>query len=61
VFDFSLLEDEQAPAEVLELLDKRNAAKAEKNWPVADEMRSRITELGYKVVDDKNGARVEKI
>lgn len=46
VFDFSLLEeDEQAPSEVLELLDKRNTAKAEKNWAVADEMRAKITEL----------------
>jgi cysteinyl-tRNA synthetase len=62
VFDFSLLEaGESAPEEVLSLLEKRNAAKSEKNWAVADEMRAKITELGYKVVDDKSWARVEKI
>jgi len=62
VFDFSLLEaEESAPEEVLILLEKRNAAKAEKNWSLADEIRANITELGYKVIDDKAGARVEKI
>ena len=55
VFDFSLLEaDTTAPEEVLDLLARRNAAKEEKNWPLADEMRAKISALGYKVVDDKS-------
>ncbi len=62
VFDFSLLEaEESASEEVLVLLEARNMAKAEKNWSLADEIRAKITELWYKVVDDKAGARVERL
>ena len=39
-----------------ELLDKRNIARKEKNWAVADEYRNKLSELGYKIVDNKDGS-----
>ncbi len=49
------------PQEVLELVEKRAQAKKDKNWAVADEMRAKITALGYVVKDTPNGAVVEKL
>lgn len=39
-----------------ELLDKRNLARKEKNWVVADDCRNKLSELGYKIVDNKDGS-----
>lgn len=49
------------PSEVLELVEQRKQAKLEKNWAKADEIRGKITALGYSVKDTKDGASVEKI
>ena len=49
------------PSEVLELVEQRKQAKLEKNWAKADEIRNKITALGYSVKDTKDGATVEKI
>lgn len=51
----------EVPGEVLELVERRKQAKAEKNWALADEIRAKITELGYCVKDTKDGATVEKL
>lgn len=51
----------EVPAEVMELVTKRQEAKASKNYKEADKLRDEITALGYKVVDSKDGAKVEKI
>ena len=49
------------PAEVLQLVKDRADAKANKNWALADEIRGKITALGYVVKDTKDGAVVEKL
>lgn len=49
------------PEEVLALVEERAKAKAERNWAVADEIRAKITALGYSVKDTKGGAVVEKL
>ncbi|MBR7163226.1 MAG: cysteine--tRNA ligase [Clostridia bacterium] len=49
------------PSEVMELVKARAEAKASKNWPLADEIRGKITALGYTVKDTKDGAVVEKL
>ena len=49
------------PAEVLQLVKDRADAKANKNWALADEIRGKITALGYAVKDTKDGAVVEKL
>jgi cysteinyl-tRNA synthetase len=61
IFDFDILEsNEVAPNEVIVLLALRNEAKLQKNWPEADKYRNEIDTLGYKIIDEKNGSRVEK-
>jgi cysteinyl-tRNA synthetase len=61
IFDFDILEsNEVAPNEVIALLALRNEAKLQKNWPEADKYRNEIDTLGYKIIDEKNGSRVEK-
>ena len=49
------------PAEVNDLVKARAAAKANKDWALADEIRGKITALGYSVKDTKDGAVVEKM
>ena len=47
---------EQTNADLQELLNKRNMARKEKNWAVADECRNKLSELGYKIIDNKDGS-----
>ena len=54
-------DDAEIPAELLEKLDARNAAKAEKNYELADSIRDELSEAGYKIIDDRSGSRIEKI
>ncbi len=49
------------PEEVKKLAEERAKAKIEKNYSLADELRAKITELGYSVKDSKDGYTVEKI
>ena len=52
----SLLEpDEQAPAEVVELAEQREQARAERDFAAADELRDRIASLGWEVRDGAQG------
>jgi cysteinyl-tRNA synthetase len=61
VFDFSLLEAQEVPEEVIRLIEERNLAKQSKDWKLADELRDAITTLGYKAVDTKEGTIAERI
>ena len=47
--------------ELAELLEKRTAARREKNWAEADRIRDLITQRGYAVRDTANGPVLEKI
>ncbi len=49
------------PEEIKDLLAKREEARKTKNWAESDAIRNQITEMGYKVEDYADGARVEKI
>jgi len=51
----------EIPAEVQELLDRRARARADKDWKLSDELRRRVTELGWQVEDTGEGQRAEKI
>jgi cysteinyl-tRNA synthetase len=48
-------EDTNIPAEITELADKRKEAKMNKDFKLADELRNKIKEKGYEVVDEKGG------
>lgn len=49
------------PAEIAELVTKRNDAKAAKNYQLADEIRKSISGLGYNLIDTKEGVVVNKM
>ena len=62
IFDFTVLEKEyNIPSDILEKLEDRNDAKKNKNFSLADKLRNEIESLGYKIVDSREGSRVEKI
>ena len=52
---------EEFPAEVLALLDERQAARKAKNYARADEIREQLKTLGYAIEDSRQGAKLKKI
>ena len=57
------VQDEVAVAdtEALELLARRSEAKKAKDWALADEIRDRLSRMGYKVVDTPSGPQLERL
>jgi cysteinyl-tRNA synthetase len=56
----SLQEEEKISPALLEALEKRNKARGEKNFALADEYRDWIGQRGYKIEDSPSGARLVK-
>ncbi len=54
------IEEEPIPLELEEALQKRETARAEKNWKIADECRDLIHARGYFIEDTPQGARLKK-
>ena len=52
---------EEFPAEVLSLLDERQAARKAKNYARADEIREQLKALGYAIEDSRQGAKLKKL
>lgn len=48
------------PVEIAELLEKRKAARKDKNFALADEIRDKIASLGYIVEETREGTKVRK-
>ena len=53
-------EDQDIPAEVMELVAKRVEAKKNKDWAAADLYRNQIDEMGYTVKDTSAGPSLQK-
>ena len=53
--------EEEIPAEVSELVEQRKEARKAKNFALADELRDKITALGYTVEETRQGTVVKKI
>jgi cysteinyl-tRNA synthetase len=51
---------ESIPENVTALLQKRAAARADKNWPQSDALRAEIESLGWLVKDTKDGQKLTK-
>ncbi len=51
----------EVPAEVLDLVRRRDEARAARQWAKADELRDEITEAGYEIRDTPDGAVVRKL
>lgn len=52
--------EEEIPAEILELAQKRQEARKEKNFALADELRNKIAELGYIIEETRQGTKIKK-
>lgn len=53
--------EEETPAEALELLERRQAARKAKDWPTADAIRDQLKAMGYAVEDSPEGAKLKKL
>lgn len=51
----------EIPVAVQEAIDKRQIARKEKNWKLADELRQYVLNAGYVIEDISSGIRVKKI
>lgn len=51
---------EEIPQEVIDLAEERLAAKKAKDFKRADEIRNKITEMGYSIKDTKEGYEISK-
>ena len=63
VLSLDLLKEEniEIPDEVLKLVEERNNYKKDKNFVEADKVRDKITSLGFKILDTREGTKVERI
>jgi cysteinyl-tRNA synthetase len=57
---FQHLGEEEIPAEVLELAEKREKARKSKSWAEADRLRDEVLARGYKIEDRPGGPVVRK-
>lgn len=55
------VENKEVPEQVQKLADERELARRAKDFAKSDELRKRITELGFKVSDSSNGPIITKI
>lgn len=61
VIDMCLLDgDCDVPDDVQKLLDQRTVAKAEKRYDEADRIRDEIIDMGYEIIDAKEGSKAIK-
>ncbi|MFI3244747.1 MAG: cysteine--tRNA ligase [Akkermansia sp.] len=51
----------EAPAEITAIAEERWAARCAKDWGKADELRGKLTELGWSMKDGKEGYQLSKI
>ncbi len=53
--------EENIPQEILDLVEKRKIARAEKNWAESDRLRDLISQKGYSIKDTKDGMEIQTI
>ena len=56
---FTIKEEPEDDEIILEIIDKRNLARKEKNWKLADELRDKAEKLGFILVDKKDSTTWE--
>ena len=54
-------EKNEIPQEILDLVEERKAARKAKDFAKADEIRDKITQLGYSVKETRQGVEVTKL
>ncbi len=61
IIDFWVLEEWEIPQNILEKFEARNKAKKEKNFELADKLRDELFEAWYKIIDSREGSKIEKV
>ena len=61
IFDFDLLTSQSLPADISRLAEARVLAKTLRDWAESDRIRDQLVSLGYKMIDEKDGWRMEKV
>lgn len=61
LFDVTIEENVDIPAEVSLLADQRVQAKKDKNYTLADELRNKIVTLWFQLKDTKDGYEISKL
>ncbi len=61
VINFDILQEDEISIEILDIFEKRNIAKKEKDFKLADSLRDKLLGLWYKIIDTREGSRLEKI
>ncbi len=56
-----LVEEEDVPTEVEELLTRREAAREAKDFPLSDQLRDELKDLGYEVKDTPEGQKLSRL
>lgn len=54
-------QDEPLPAEIAQLAEERQKARANKDWALSDNLREELRAKGYEAVDSKEGQRIKKL
>lgn len=60
VLGVCFVQDEGIDSQALMLLEKRQQARADKAWALADQLRDELHALGYEIEDHPEGARLKK-
>lgn len=51
---------DEIPQEILDLAEQRKLARKDKNFALADELRNKISELGYVIEETRQGTKITK-
>ena len=54
-------QDAPLPAEIAQLAEERQKARANKDWALSDNLREELRAKGYEAVDSKEGQRIKKL
>jgi cysteinyl-tRNA synthetase len=50
----------EVPEEIVKLVEERNEARKRKDFQAADEIRKRVKEMGYELIDKKDGIEIKR-
>jgi cysteinyl-tRNA synthetase len=58
---YNTSDENEIPQEVLDLAQQRTEARKAKDFAKADELRDKITALGYSIKETRQGTEIKKI
>lgn len=61
ILEKEMLEEEELPEKVKELVAQREEARSKRNWKRADAVRAQIRDLGFVLEDTREGPKLRKI